>query len=177
MGPWVEEQFFNYWRRTNDGCPINGRFYVPIYYNLAYRHLPEEDLTFIGDYLASLDTSKRYFTVLLLSKGMHILGFSPPADLDLMIFAAGGITTANKTTNVPLPLLIEEQHVSIPRVPISANLISFAGTLETHPVRERLVELYGNLREWEFHAPQLDNTIENWQLLMEQSTFCLAPRG
>jgi hypothetical protein len=107
---------------------------------------------------------------------MHILGYSPPANLDLMIFAAGRITSANITTNVPLPLLIKEQHVSIPRLP-KAHQVTFAGSFETHPVRDRLYELYGELEEWEFYAPQLENEIENWELLMDQSIFYLAPRG
>lgn len=126
--------------------------------------------------MATLDMSRKYFTILLLSKGMRSLKYDPPADLDLIIFAAGGITAANNTANVPLPLLIKEQHVSTPRLPKSVYA-SFAGTLETHPVRERLVELYGDLEEWEFYSPQLDNEIENWVVLMEQSIFCLAPRG
>ncbi|KAL4522466.1 hypothetical protein Ndes2526B_g03410 [Nannochloris sp. 'desiccata'] len=175
-GPWFEEQFFKFWKNYGDGCPVNGRFYIPIYYNLAYRYLPVEERQLIGDYMATLDMSKQYFTILLLSKGMRILKYDPPAELDLMIFAAGGITSANKTTNVPLPLLIKEQHVRTPRLPKSV-FASFAGTLETHTVRERLVELYGDLEDWEFYAPQLDNEIENWEVLMEQSVFCLAPRG
>jgi len=175
-GPWMEEQFFEFWGENGDGCPINGRFYIPIYYNLLYRFLSAEESHLIGDYMATLDTSKKYFTILLLSRGMKILDYDPPADLDLMIFAAGGITAANKTTNVPVPLLIKEQHVSTPRLP-KAYYASFAGILETHPVRERLVELYRNLEGWEFYAWELDNMIENWDVLMEQSVFCLAPRG
>jgi hypothetical protein len=174
FGPWIEEQYFRFWHSNSDGCPINGRFYIPIYYNLAYRYLPKKMRPLIGDYLATLDTSKKYFTILLLSKGMHILKYDPPADLDLMIFAAGGITTAAKTTNVPVPLLIKEQHMTNPRLPKPVTA-SFAGTLETHPVRERLVELY--VDEFEFYAPELENDIENWNQLMEQSIFCLAPRG
>ena len=173
-GLWLEEQFLEFWQRTQNGCPIGGRFYVPIYYYLAYRFLSKDELRLIGDYLATLDTDKKYFTILLLSKGMKILGYDPPADLDFLIFAAGGITKAEKTTNVPLPLLIKEQKMSEPPLP-KVIFASFAGTFQTHPVRKKLYELYGD--KWDFYAPQLNNEIENWQNLMEQSIFCLAPRG
>jgi hypothetical protein len=168
-GPWIEDQFFTFWHNNSDGCPINGRFYLPIYHTLAYKTLSKEETPLIGDYLGTLDTSKKYFTILLTSKGMHILSYEPPADLDLMIFAAGGITTAAKTTNVPVPLLIKEQHMTNPRLPKTVTA-SFAGSLDTHPIRKQLVELY----EDEFY---LVNKEKDWQELMEQSLFCIAPRG
>lgn len=172
-GPWVEQQFFEFWQKTSNGCPINGRFYLPIHYTLARRAIPIQKMALIGKYLTALDTSRKYFTILQIANGLHHrkLSSKPDADLDLMIFAAGGITTAAKTTNVPLPLLIKEQHVSIPRLPKNGAYVYFNGRLETHPIRERLAELYEN--EWNLKQ----DYNENWVTKMETSVFCLAPRG
>ena len=174
-GPWIEDIFFDYWNRKSQiECPIGGRYYIPIFFNLCYRNGTEEEQKAIGDYLHSLDTSKTYFTVLLLSKGLSLLGFEPPENLDLLIFAAGGISDGGNITNVPIPLLIEEQALeeALPKKEIFA---SFAGSLITHPLRQELYNLYH--RQYRFHSLQLGNGVQNWVALMKQSVFCISPRG
>lgn len=178
IGPWIEETFFAHYQSLADahgGCPMGGRFYVPIYYNHVYRSLKEPQRLEVGEYLATLDRRRRYFTVLLLSKGLTILGFEVSPGLDLMIFAGGGATAGDNVSNVPIPLLIREQRLdALPPLPKEVG-VSFAGSLETHPVRRELEGMFGH--RWRFHSGHLDNQVQNWVALTQQSVFCLAPRG
>ena len=175
-GPWIEETFFEHWMNaTKGGCPVGGRFFLPINFNLCHRFCSPEELQELEDYLLRVvDPTKKYFTVLLLDKGIGVLGIAVPKHLDLLIFASGGITKGGNISNVPIPLLKKELSPAKPPLPRDI-FASFAGTLETHPLRTELANLYYDVIE--FHAPQLGTDIKDWETLMQRSTFCMSPRG
>lgn len=175
-GPWIEETFYEHWiNATNGGCPVGGRFFLPINFNLCHRFCSPEELQGLEDYLLRVvDPTKKYFTVLLLDKGIGVLGIAVPKHLDLLIFASGGITKGGNITNVPIPLLKQEMAPAKPPLPRDI-FASFAGTLETHSLRTELANLYYDTIE--FHAPQLGTDISDWQTLMQRSVFCMSPRG
>lgn len=164
-GPWIEEYFMEYFFTVKTHVD---RLYLPISWTNCHMKCSKDDLNKLRIYMSSLDTSKKYFTVLQIDWGLHhpSLNISLDNDLDLIIFSAGGISHGYKIKNIPIPLLKENLSPTVGEEKIFK--VSFVGSM-THPIRSELFDMYG-------HVYNFTKT-DNWKKIMQQSTFSLCPRG
>lgn len=166
-GPWLSESFYRFWSNTRDRYRASDRYYLPINFNMCHRHCGSEDLQLLEDFfLRKLDPSKKYYTVLLLDKGLFVMGITVPAHLDLVVFSAGDYTHAGNIATVPIPLLKEE--LSFDDSMTKQYKISFVGSIRTDPIRAKLFDIEG---------ASIFPYSDSWKEIMMQSKFCLCPRG
>ena len=165
-----EEYFMNYYMDNNIETE---RIYLPImwtnfYINRKYASLSMQDLQ---DFLDKLDTTKKYFTVILWDDGI----LQNVDHLDIKIFGGGGGGKNTKSIfnlGYPIPLLCSPS----PCIDVHRKkdlLYSFVGTIkEMYPIRTKLKKLYSN------KFPIKDRTsYGNFIDIMERSVFSLCPRG
>ena len=165
-GPWIEEYYFDYFIKTN---PDTDRIYLPISWTNCHIYCTKEEKEALRTFVFNLDPNFKYFSVIQIARGLHhpALNIHIPDGIDMLLFSAGGYTTAKGTDNVPIPLL---------KAPLKRKLetgrkhiVSFVGSLSSHPLRHELHTKYSNM----FYFASGND----WETTMESSFFSLCPRG
>lgn len=168
-GPWIEEYFFSSFNtmHAKERRAIQ-RVYLPIYWTSCHLFCSSEQKQRLEEYVTALDRRTSYFTVIQVAQGIHhvLLKIKLPDDLNILFFTAGGINKGMMAHNIPIPLVKGPLQ---PRNLDKKYLLTFVGSLDTHPVRQRLNTMYNTTYSFE--------QTDDWQEMMEQSKFSLCPRG
>ena len=166
-GPWLEENFFDYWLETAQECPVGGRYYLPIFWQVltfdlkcykAETPCTQDDFDTLDRYMQTLDRSKRYFTISR-HRGLTIQWVR---GLNIVTFVGGDLThvpesntmakveNRARVTNVVVPHLKVEM---VPRPGVNKKrFASFAGDYRTSPIRQMLFTMFHNRNDVEFYV-------------------------
>ncbi len=129
------------------------------YFKNLFKENP--NLTQIQDVLNNLDTSKKYFTVIEIEEGI-VNNYS---HLDLLVFSPGG----KGDVSLPYPVKPMTKFEKIRNI-----FCSFMGSIETHPIREELFNLF---KEKENFQLWKSTTTSMYEYQLSSSVFSLCPRG
>jgi len=165
--------------------------YLPIFWTDYYiNHNYGKDIYELYDYLDTLDTSKKYFTIVQYDSGIFVKN----SNLNILVFgASGGINIYyNCHTDINYQNILfnifngNKPDISIPLLTYPYLICnnsnkdiycSFVGSFKTHPIRVQLLELLSN--------PKFDNKFVFSETLptnkyidiLNRSKFTLCPRG
>ena len=165
-----EEYFMNYYRDNNIETD---RIYLPIMWTNFYisRKYGAFSMADLQDFIDKLDTTKKYFTVILYDDGI----LQNVDHLDIKIFGGGGGGKNTKSIfnlGYPIPLLCSPS----PCIDIHKNrdlLCSFVGTIkEMYPIRMKLAKMYSSI-----FSVINRTSYKTFIDIMERSVFSLCPRG
>lgn len=141
------------------------REYLPIHWTSYYVNhgygKDQKALSELQQFIDSLDTDKKYYTVLQYDDGI----LNDISGLDIKVFGSGGgrIDYPIPLVTMPHPYYFEGD---------KEIFCSFIGSI-THPIRSKLLSLYSDRYLMvKDHVP-----IEEYCRIMHKSTFCLVPRG
>jgi exostosin family protein len=141
------------------------REYLPIHWTSYYvNHSYGKDqkaLSELQQFIDSLDTDKKYYTVLQYDDGI----LNDISKLDIKVFGSGG-----GRIDFPIPLITMPHPYTFDRR--RDIFCSFAGGM-THPIRTEIVRRYAG----KYVIPKKTIPIEEYCGLMARSTFALCPRG
>lgn len=141
------------------------REYLPIHWTSYYvNHAYGKDqkaLSELQQFIDSLDTDKKYYTVLQYDDGI----LNDISKLDIKVFGSGG-----GRIDFPIPLLTMPHPYTFDRR--WDIFCSFSGGM-THPIRKEIVRRFSG----KFVIPKKPVPIEEYCGLMARSKFTLCPRG
>ena len=177
----IEEYFYDWVVKVYRILP-SGFTYIPAFWTHYYiQHgfgkdpMPEHDILM----REIISSNKKYFTVTQYDDG--ILGNVPP---NLTVFSAGNkgkIVPGYSHPYIPIPLLafnfpssLHEGSLMLKPQEKRKNLICFAGSLETHPIRKKMAEYFKGKPGVVF-AEGLP--AKEYAELIEDSIYTLCPRG
>lgn len=144
--------------------PALNREFIPIqwsdfYFNNLFKENP--DLSPIQDVLDKLDTSKKYFTVVEIEEGV----VNDYSHLDLVTFSPGG------NGHIPIPYPTKKMNkLEAERT----TLCTFMGSIESHPVREEMFDMFKNTDGFEMWK---STTTTMYEYTLSTAIFSLCPRG
>lgn len=161
------KSIFEEWFFDNLTCDVKkaSRIYLPIFFTSFYvNHAYGKDheaINQLQSFIASLDKSKKYFTILQYDDGI----LNDISRLDIKVFGSGG-----GRIDFPIPL------VTMPH-PYTFDyrrdiFCSFSGGM-THPIRKEIVRRYSH----QYTIPKKPLPIQDYCGLMARSKFALCPRG
>lgn len=150
--------------------------YLPVLWTNLYisRNYSNGDMSDLQKYLDSLDRSKKYFTIIQYDDGL----LENIEDLNIKVFGAGGggyksdlMKLSEKNLGYPIPLICNPNPYII-RGRERDILCSFVGSFNTHPIRQKIRDLY----EKQFVLKDKTD-YKVFADMMERSIFSLCPRG
>jgi hypothetical protein len=169
VGPWLEDSYYVHWLRQDPIAKQSTNVYLPVFWTKCHKHCTADMKSALQHYIDGLDRSFTYYTVVAIGKGLshHALKIQMPADLNIIVYSAGGCSRGDSLRNVIVPLVKD--------VPPKSNQaktkeVSFIGKFETHPVRNELRKMFGS--RWSFSPSN-----PRWAAFTESSHFTLCPRG
>lgn len=162
-GMQIEEYFYDYFARQPE--VITERYFLPVWWTSYYISQEKERKGFedLEAFLATLDRSKKYFTIL----NFYDFGIvSCLEGLDILVFSA------NHPTGIPLPLLSSGKRAYMEKErTIKAGFVG----QRTSSTRDLLIE--GLKEEPGYLIEYATRPAEEYFNILEQSTFTLAPCG
>jgi len=168
----IEEKAFEYFSKSK----IQSNFiYVPIFWT-AY-HINNnygKRLQDLKDFCVSLETkypNDKFFTIVQYDGGI-LVPFN-----NSIIFACSGKFNSPQGVNsnyIPLPLLSDPHQFKPTNKKI---LASFSGNFQTHPIREKMLNILGNQKGFKISKPSKYFNSYFYKKTMLSSIFTLCPRG
>lgn len=160
---------FEYWLSKNIKPEeiIGDRIYLPIIWTGYYKMNCDygnnkKGIAILQDYLDTLDTSKKYFSICQLDDGI----LNDISHLDIKVFSMAG-----KPMDYCLPLLCQ------PHGKIESEsrdiFASFIGR-DTHPIRKEIFKLSGKPK---YYISNGNHGMKEYCKILSRSVFALAPRG
>jgi hypothetical protein len=174
-GPFLEEYFFQRWyqdppRATRQYIDV---FWTNVFCNCMFAGNPYEPVQ--DELNRTLDSHGSYFTVSQFDDGPF-----EQLPADTLIFSAGGNRTSG--TIIPIPLLCSPIPQTLIPESTKTLLVSFAGSIDTHPIRRDLcAHMEGrqgvviDAKPWRVDVSM--QSVINFIELTCSSKFALAPRG
>ncbi len=171
-----EEWFFDNFKKEDE----TERIYIPVFWTGYFVNSKfgkdEFRINLLQEYFDCLSREKKYYTILNYDDGC-LIDFK---DLDILIFTASGKGgNGPKTVNFSIPLLTSPHNTEkwIENIQAWSKkdiLCSFIGRNETHPIRDRIFELFKENKNFHFEGfSGIDRFIE----ITSRSKFILCPRG
>lgn len=149
------------------------RIYLPIFWTSYYvTHRFGQDkkaMSFLQFFLNTLDTSKKYYTIVQYDDGI----LNDVSHLDLKIFGMGG-----GRIDYPLPLLCQPHNYEFNDLRRN-KFASFVGK-KTHPIREELFKIDKEKllkSENKYYILDAKHSLVHYCQIMATSIFSLCPRG
>jgi hypothetical protein len=165
-----EEWFFD---NYNPKFDTTDRVYLPVFWTGYFVSscnygMETSKIELLQDFINSLDRDKKYYTILNYDDGC-LIDFR---DLDIIIFTASGKgENGSKCTNIPIPLLGK------PHKELSLKkdiYCSFVGRLVTHPLRQKIYDLYKSDKRFYFEE---NVSLDRFCEITSRSKYVIAPRG
>lgn len=170
VGDYIEDYFYNRFVQNN---PIVSRDYIAISWTTLYCENKTDGLQ---NFLNSLDTTKKYFTVCQHDEApKHSL---PP---DTLIFSLSQ-SCKNPNNINPIPIPATCSSIPISEQTENKNIFaSFVGSF-THPIRHELYNICKNQPNYYFSGQNWNSVVQKSKLnehieITSKSKFCLCPRG
>lgn len=170
-------RFYEYWmeQRAN-GTDMGPRIFITMnIWSCVYNCKNRTDWE-MGPYIHGLDRSYSYFAISGMDKGLHMWGgITPiPADLDILVFHAGGDTRGAR--NIPIPLLPKSEQLDLKGL-AKTTVICAAQWNGSHGIRDGVRETWDSWGEQQGFVWAEGLGKEEYLNLIESSNFTLAPRG
>jgi len=157
---------FEEWFCENYSGAESRRIYLPVMWTSFYKnHNYGNDkfsLDLLQKFLNTLDTTKKYFTIVQYDDGI----LNDISHLDIQVFSMSGYKGS-----YPLPLICQP-HKYVFNNPRDI-FCSFVGR-DTHPIRKKVIEQAGNHG---YYISTVNHSMKDYCSILSRSTFTLAPRG
>ncbi|MEO7048914.1 MAG: exostosin family protein [Ferruginibacter sp.] len=144
------------------------RVYLPIFFTSFYKGQcnygnNKVAISVLQNFLNSLDSSKKYFTIVQFDNGI----LNDISHLDIKVFSmAGG------RKDYGLPLICQEHKIKFEEK--RDIFASFVGRI-THPIREEMINLYSNKKD--YFISTKNHSLPDYCRILSRSVFSLSPRG